>query len=347
MTKTVREIADHVKGIVVGDGNVVITGVGSLENATQGQISFVAQRKYLGKMDLSRASAFIVPMEVTEARVPVIRTENSYLAYALTVSLFATVPFRAKGVSPQAWVGENCEIDGNVSIYPYSYIGDDVRIASEVTIYPGVHVGNGVSIGQGTTIYPQAAIMDRCIVGTRVIIHGGVIIGADGFGYARDGNRHAKIPQIGIVQIDDDVEIGANTTIDRAALGKTWVKRGTKIDNLVQVAHNVVIGEDTLIIAQVGISGSVVIGNNVIVAGQAGIAGHCTIGDGVMIGGQSGVPGSLKDGEIVSGSPAIPHRKWLRASAAYQQLPDILTQVRALKERIAVLEEKLEKKEGK
>ncbi len=338
--KTVREIAEHLQGILVGDGDVAISGIDSLDDAGSGQISFVAQRKYLPKMEMCRASALIVPMEVAEAGVPVIRTTNPYLAYARTAALLNWKPFQAAGVSPRAWIGENAQIDRDVSIYPLAYIGDNVRIDSGVTIYPGVYIGNGVSIGQGTTVCPQATVMDGCIVGARVIIHSGVVIGSDGFGYAQDGARHVKIPQIGRVRIDDDVEIGANTTIDRAALGETWIKRGTKIDNLVQVAHNCVIGEDSLIIAQVGIAGSVQIGNNVILAGQAGVAGHCKIGDRVTVGGRAGVHSTVEDGAIVSGFPAIPHREWLRASSAFRHLPDLVKDVRALKERIAVLEEK-------
>lgn len=323
---------------MVGDDEVLITGIASLDEAMDGQISFVAQRKYLPKIETSRASALIVPMEVTEARVPIIRTENPYLAYARVAALFSSRPFEARGVSKESWIGKDCRIDSNVSIYPFVYIGDSVRIEPGVTIYPGVYIGNEGSIGEGSIVYPNVTIMDRCIIGARVIIHSGVVIGSDGFGYARDGAKHVKIPQLGMVQIDDDVEIGANTTIDRAAMGKTWIKCGTKIDNLVQLAHNVIVGKDTLLIAQVGISGSVEIGDNVILAGQAGVAGHIKIGDRVTVGAKSGVPGSVPEGSIVSGIPAIPHQEWLRSSAVYRRLPDLLKEVRDLKKRIANLE---------
>lgn len=339
--KQLKEIAEYCQGILVGNGDIIITGIASLDEATRGQISFVAQKKFWPKMETSQASAFIVPMEVTEARVPIIRTENPYLAYARVAAFFSVKPFQAKGVSKEARLGQNCQIDANVSIYPFVYIGDNVQIGPEVTIYPGVYIGNEVSIGKGCTIYPNVTIMDRCIIGARVMIHSGVAIGSDGFGYARDGAKHVKIPQLGMVQIDDDVEIGANTTIDRAALEKTWLKRGTKIDNLVQVAHNVVIGEDTLLISQVGISGSAEVGDNVILAGQVGVAGHIKIGDRVIVVGKSGVTGSLKEGSVVSGIPAIPHQEWLRASAAYRRLPELLKEVRALKEKIANLEKKV------
>jgi UDP-3-O-[3-hydroxymyristoyl] glucosamine N-acyltransferase len=336
--KKLKEIAEYCHGSLVGDGDLIITGIASLDEAMGGQISFVARRKYLPKMETSRASALIVPMEVTGAPVPIIRTENPYLAYARVAALFSSRPFEARGISKEAWTGKDCRINPNVSIYPFVYIGDNVRVESGVTVYPGVYIGNEVSIGEGSTVYPNVSIMDRCIIGARVIIHSGVVIGSDGFGYARDGAKHVKIPQLGIVQIDDDVEIGANTTIDRAALGKTWIKRGTKIDNLVQVAHNVIVGEDTLLISQVGISGSVEIGNNVILAGQAGVAGHIKIGDRVMVGAKSGVPGSLPEDSTVSGIPAIPHLEWLKASAVYRRLPDLLKEVRDLKKRIANLE---------
>lgn len=339
--KRLTEIAEYCQGILVGDGEVMIAGLASLDDAISGQISFVAQRKYLPKMENSGASAFIVPLEVTQARVPIIRTENPYLAYALVADLFTARPFLAKGISEEAWVGQNCQIDPDVTIHPLAYIGDDVQIKAQVTVYPGVYIGRGVSIGEQTTIYPRVTIMDRCIIGARVIIHSGVVVGGDGFGYARDGARYVKIPQLGIVQIDDDVEIGANTTIDRAALGKTWIKRGTKIDNLVQIAHNVVVGEDTLVISQVGIAGSVEVGNNVILAGQVGVAGHIKIGDRVVVGAKSGVADSLNEGAVVSGTPTIPHREWLRASACYGRLPDLVKEVRKLKERMAVLEGKV------
>ncbi|TSA11163.1 MAG: UDP-3-O-(3-hydroxymyristoyl)glucosamine N-acyltransferase [Deltaproteobacteria bacterium] len=336
--KTLKEIAEHCQGLLVGDGDLIITGIAGLDEATEGRISFVAQRKYLTKMETTRASALIVPMEVTGARVPIIRTENPYLAYARIAALFSSRPFEARGISKEAWIGKDCRINPNVSIYPFVYIGDNVQVESGVTIYPGVYIGNEVSIGEGSAVYPNVTIMDRCIIGARIIIHSGVVIGSDGFGYARDGAKHVKIPQLGIVQIDDDVEIGANTTIDRAALGKTWIKRGTKIDNLVQVAHNVIVGEDTLLISQVGISGSVEIGNNVILAGQVGVAGHIKIGDRVKVGAKSGVPGSLPEDSTVSGIPAISHQEWLKASAVYRRLPDLLKEVRDLKKRIANLE---------
>lgn len=341
MKKKLKEIAELIGGTLVGDGEIEITGIASLDDASEGLISFVAQKKYISRIETTRASALIVPMEVESARISLIRTNNPYLAYARVATLFHAGPFRAAGISPEAWIGEGCCIDENVSIYPFCYIGDRVRIGPEVTLYPGVFIGNDVSIGKGTTVYPNSTIMDRCIIGSQVIIHGGVVIGGDGFGYAQDGSKHVKIPQTGIVQIDDDVEIGANTTVDRAAMGKTWIKRGTKIDNLVQVAHNVVIGEDTLIIALVGIAGSAEVGNNVIIAGQAGVAGHLKIGDRSIVGGKTGVPSTLKEGSVVSGNPAIPHKQWLKAAIAFQRLPDILNEVRELRKKITLLEERL------
>lgn len=340
MAYTLKDIAEYIGGILSGDGNVLVTGISSLDEAGENDISFIAQRKYLSRLKTTRACALIVPMEVTEAQVPVIRTENPYLAYARTVEYLTREPFAAKGVSNGAIIGEGCQIDANVSIYPLAFIGNKVKIASGVIIFPGAYVGNEVSIGSDTVIYPQAAVLDRCTIGSRVIIHSGAVIGSDGFGYAKDGKQYVKIQQIGTVRIDDDVEIGANTTIDRAALGKTWIKRGTKIDNLVMVAHNVVVGEDALLIGQAGISGSVEVGNGVILAGQAGIAGHCKIGDRTTISAKTGVPGSVPPDSVISGMPAIPHREWLKASVAYRRLPDMVQELRILRNRVEALEAK-------
>jgi UDP-3-O-[3-hydroxymyristoyl] glucosamine N-acyltransferase len=213
-------------------------------------------------------------------------------------------------------------------------------VGDRVTLHPGVYVGSDVHLGDDTVLYPNATVLARCIIGKRVIIHSGTVVGSDGFGFAQDGNGHFKIPQVGIVQIDDDVEIGANCTIDRGTMGRTWIQRGVKIDNLVQVAHNVVVGEDSIIIAQVGISGSTKIGKNVILAGQVGVTGHLEIGDSVRVGAQSGIAKSIPAGQTVSGSPAIDHRDWLKNCNILSRLPELRKKIMDLEKGLASLEEK-------
>jgi UDP-3-O-[3-hydroxymyristoyl] glucosamine N-acyltransferase len=224
------------------------------------------------------------------------------------------------------------------------YVGKDAVIDDDVTLFPGVFVGERVKIGKRTLIYPNVSILQDCIIGKDVILHAGTVIGGDGFGFARDGAVPVKIPQIGTVQIDDEVEIGSNNCIDRAALGKTWIKRRVKTDNLVQVAHNVVIGENTVIVAQVGISGSVHVGRDVAIGGQVGIIDHLEIGDRAMIGSQSGVAKSVAPGHVVSGYPAMPHRLFLRTSGLIMRLPQMNSRLRDLEKKVEELEEKLKRK---
>jgi UDP-3-O-[3-hydroxymyristoyl] glucosamine N-acyltransferase len=225
---------------------------------------------------------------------------------------------------------------------PLAQIGTDSRIGRGTRIYGGAYLGAGVTVGEDCLVYPGVTILDGCCIGNRVIIHSGTVIGGDGFGFAQDEQgRHVKIPQVGIVQIDDDVEIGANCTIDRATFGRTWVQRGTKIDNLVMLAHNVEVGEHSILVSQVGVSGSTRLGKHVILAGQAGIVGHIEIGDGARVGAKSGVSHSIKAGEDMSGSPAMPHKEWLKAMVTLRRLPQMREELRNLTKKIAELEELL------
>ncbi len=249
------------------------------------------------------------------------------------------------GISSDAHVGKNLRRGIDVSVYPGAFIGDDVTLGDRVTLHPGVVIDNRVVVGDDVVVYPNVSILERCEIGSRVVIHAGTVIGSDGFGFAADGDRYHKIPQVGNVRIDDDVEIGACNTIDRATFGSTRIKRGVKTDNLVHIAHNVVVGEDTVLVGQVGISGSVTIGNHAILAGQAGIAGHVSIGNRVTIGGQSGIRKSISDGETVSGTPGMPHRLWLRVSNIIPKLPEMKKKLRDLEGRVEELEKALKKKE--
>ncbi|MBW1966886.1 MAG: UDP-3-O-(3-hydroxymyristoyl)glucosamine N-acyltransferase [Dissulfuribacterales bacterium] len=340
--KTLGEIALLIKGDLKGPGDFPVSGIQALTAAGPDEISFAAGPRYREDVERSRAGAMILPKDWPyPLDRPSVLVEDPYLAYALTASAFSDKPFSALGVSSESHVGSGCEIDRNVSIYPGVYIGDRVHICPYVTLHPGVYVGNDVCIEEGTTLYPNVVVYEGCRIGKRVAVHAGTVIGSDGFGYARRGEYHVKIPQIGIVVIEDDVEIGANCTIDRAALGETRIGRGTKIDNLVQVGHNVSVGAGSLIVAQVGVSGSTRLGRGVVLGGQVGLVGHIELGDRVMVGAQSGVSRSVAAGEAVSGTPAMPHRLWLRVGSALKRLPELVKEVRDLKGRIDRLEDKL------
>lgn len=341
MKLSLKKIANLVGGNVIGNDSFIIEGINSLDTAAQGEISFFADRKYKESLRNTKASAIIVSEENLLFKGPQVVVSNPVLAYAKVASIFAPPVPRYPGISEQAVLHDSTRIGKNVSIYPLVYVGEEALIGDNVIMFPGVFIGDRVKIGNGTIIYPNVTILHDCQIGKNVIINAGTVIGSDGFGFVRDGAVSVKIPQIGMVQIDDDVEIGANSCIDRAASGKTWVKRGVKTDNFVHVAHNVIIGEDTIVVAQVAISGSVHIGRQVIIGGQVAISDHVEIGDRVMIGSQSGVPKSIPSGEVVSGTPAMPHRLWLKTSGIIRRLPQFSEHLRDLEKRVAELEKNL------
>jgi UDP-3-O-[3-hydroxymyristoyl] glucosamine N-acyltransferase len=335
---TLKEIARVAGGRVVGDDSVIITGINSLDSARPGEISFLTDPRYRQAIVHTRASAMIVGEEVDLYKGPQVVVADPGIAYAKVAGLFAPPVPRAPGISEQAVVDKSSCIGKGVSVYPMVYIGKDATVGDDVILFPGVFVGDRVSIGNRTILYPNVSILQDCSIGSDVIIHAGTVIGSDGFGFVRSGTVSVKIPQIGTVRIDDHVEIGANNCIDRAALGKTWIKRGVKTDNLVHVAHNVVIGEDTIVVAQVGISGSVHIGREVIIGGQVGIVDHVEIGDRAMIGSQSGIAKSVPAGEAFSGTPAMPHRLFLKTSGLIARLPQMNERLRELEKRVNKLE---------
>ena len=341
MKLSLKKIASLVGGNVIGNDSFIIEGINSLDAAAQGEISFFADRKYKESLRKTKASAIIVSEENLLFKGPQVVVSNPALAYAKVASIFAPPVPRYPGISEQAVLHDSTRIGKDVSIYPLVYVGEEALIGDNVIMFPGVFIGDRVKIGNGTIIYPNVTILHDCQIGKNVIINAGTVIGSDGFGFVRDGPVSVKIPQIGMVQIDDDVEIGANSCIDRAASGKTWIKRGVKTDNFVHVAHNVIIGEDTIVVAQVAISGSVHIGRQVIIGGQVGISDHVEIGDRVMIGSQSGVPKSIPSGEVVSGTPAMPHRLWLKTSGIIKRLPQFNEHLRDLEKRVAELEKNL------
>jgi UDP-3-O-[3-hydroxymyristoyl] glucosamine N-acyltransferase len=339
MNKRLKELAEWVDGTVVGDGEIEISGVAAIEDARAGEITFIANPKYLAKLRQTNASAIIVSKEVTQADKPLLCVTNPYLAFGKILTLFSQKPYQPKGIDSNAWISPTAKLGKDLTLYPFVYIGDRCSIGDRVTLYPGVSVGEDSFIGEDSILYANVSVYSRTIVGKRVILHSGVVVGSDGFGYVKEGGKNVKIPQVGTVEIEDDVEIGANTTVDRATLGKTIIRRGVKIDNLVQVAHNVTIGEDSIIVAQVGISGSTKIGNNVTLAGQVGVVGHIEIGDNVMVGAQAGVTHDLPANQGYVGSPALPHREFLRAITVFPKLPEMRKILIEIEKRLKKIEE--------
>jgi UDP-3-O-[3-hydroxymyristoyl] glucosamine N-acyltransferase len=344
LSKTLKELADYLGGTVRGDEACRVDGLAPLETAGPAKITFLANPKYASKVaDTSAGAVLMAPGGESYGR-NVIEVANPYLAFAKLLTLFYVQPHPPLGVMPEACVGIGVSLGEAITIYPGAIIGDNVTIGDGCVIYPGAVIYAGVSIGDGTIIHANAVVRERCRIGVRCVIQPGAVIGSDGFGYAPDGTGYYPIPQIGIVVLEDDVEIGANCCIDRAALDVTLIRRGTKLDNLVQVAHNCQIGEDCMIVSQVGISGSSKVGNHVTLAGQVGVAGHLTIGDNVIVGAQSGVPGSLPANAVYSGTPTIPHKEWLKSMAVVAKLPDLRKTVSSLEKRIAGLEALLQSK---
>jgi UDP-3-O-[3-hydroxymyristoyl] glucosamine N-acyltransferase len=339
---TVKEIAEFLGGTVSGDENTVIRGVKGIDEAGLGDITFISNPKYRKKIESTRASAILVAPGIKSEKTLII-VKDPYIALAKALGFFDKGEEHPQGISSAAFVAESARVAETAVLYPGVYVGPNAEIGERAVLYPGVKIGSEAAVGDDSVLYPNVSVYRKCLIGKRVIIHAGVVVGSDGFGFANPGRDNLKVPQIGIVQIDDEVEIGANTTIDRATLGRTWIQRGVKIDNLVQIAHNVTIGQNSIIVAQVGISGSTSLGRSVIIGGQAGLIGHINIGDGVMIGAQSGIADDIEPGKVVSGSPHLPHRHWLRAQAIIAKLPEIYKKMSQLEKQVRELEQKSEK----
>lgn len=342
LNKTLGEIARLVDGEVVGDEKLVITGLCGITEAQQGDLTFVANPRYFPLARKTKASAIITPRDIFKLEKPMILTDNPSLAFARVVSfLYNDAAQNLKGIHPTAVIAQDAEIGQDVYIGPYVVLESQVAIGDQTIIHSGTYLGRQTTVGKKCLIYSNTTVRERITIGHRVVIHCGAVIGSDGFGYTNVEGVHEKIPQIGTVVIEDDVEIGANVTIDRARFDKTVIGRGTKIDNLVQIGHNVIIGENCIIVAQAGISGSVRIEKGAILAGQAGIAGHLTIGEGAVIAAQAGVTKSVPPFAKVSGYPAKPHEMAKRVNASLQRLPYYVKTIQELKERIEGLEAKL------
>jgi UDP-3-O-[3-hydroxymyristoyl] glucosamine N-acyltransferase len=320
------------------DGEVLIEHIRGIDEAGEGDLTFISNPKYLKKIETTNASGILVLAETETTDKNLIIVNDPYAAFGKVIGLFYPEEHDFPGIMENAFIETGASISEEATIYPGVYVGRGARIERGVVLYPGVYIGRHALIDEDSILYPNVSVYRKCLIGKRVILHAGVVIGSDGFGFSVPGRENIKIPQVGIVQIDDDVEIGANTTIDRGTLDKTWIQRGVKIDNLVQIGHNVVIGENSVIVAQVGISGSTKLGKGVILGGQAGLVGHINVGDHVMVGAKSGVHEDVPAHQIVSGSPHMAHQKWLRVEACVSRLPEMRKTVASLLKRMEELE---------
>ncbi|HRT10205.1 MAG TPA: UDP-3-O-(3-hydroxymyristoyl)glucosamine N-acyltransferase [Candidatus Paceibacterota bacterium] len=334
MPFTAAEIARHLGGEVLGDPELTLRGFAPADRAQPGDLTFAENENYFRRAEQSAASAIIIDGPFTSTAKVLIRVPNARIAFAKVLPLFFPEPVLPPGVHPTAVVAPSAAIDPSAHIGPHCVIGDQAVIGPRCALHGGDHVGANCRLGEEVVLFPNVTLYAGTEIGNRVRIHAGTVIGSDGFGYVQDGGLHRKVPQIGNVIIRDDVEIGANVTIDRGALGPTTIGRGTKIDNLVQVAHNVTIGDHCLLVSQVGIAGSTRLGNYVILAGQVGLAGHLKIGNRVSVAAQSGVMTSIPDGEKWLGSPAAPDRQTKRQMIALQRLPELLRRVAELEKKL-------------
>jgi UDP-3-O-[3-hydroxymyristoyl] glucosamine N-acyltransferase len=338
-----RELAERLECRLEGDGEVDIRRVTGIEHAQSGDLTFIANPKYHSQLKTTLASAIIVSASVPagDSAAALLRTDHPYLAFAKAVGLLTHGVAPSPGVDRLSAVSSTAIVGAGVSLGAFVVVGDGATVGARTVVFPNVVIGPGAHIGDDCVVHAHVSIRERVRIGHRVVVQDGAVIGSDGFGFVRQADgTHLKIPQHGDVVIEDDVEIGANTTIDRPAVGETRIGAGTKIDNLVQVAHGVAVGRRVLFAAQVGIAGSTTIEDDVVLAGQVGVAGHLRVGKGVVATAQSGIPNSVDAGIMVSGYPAIPNRDWLKASAVFRQLP-------ALKKRVAELEDRLAELEAK
>jgi UDP-3-O-[3-hydroxymyristoyl] glucosamine N-acyltransferase len=334
-----RELAERLGYEVRGDGSVELARMAGIEEAGAGDLTFVASARYAARLASTRASAVILYTEL-ETPLPSLLTKNPYLAYARAAALLSPEPAPVPGVHPSAQLDPSAQLGPGVHIGALAVIGPGARVGARSVVHPHVVLYRDAQVGEDCVLHAGSQVRERCRLGNRVVLQNGAVIGADGFGFAKDeAGRYHKIPQTGIVVIEDDVEIGALSAVDRAAMAETRIGAGSKIDNLVQVGHSVTVGRDTVLAGQVGIAGSTRIGSHVTLAGQVGVAGHLTVGDGVVATAQSGIPASVEPGALISGYPAIDNRAWLKASAAFPRVPELLRRVRELERRLAELQE--------
>ena len=339
----IEELAHCVQATLHGSPEVLISGLSHLEGATSGDLSFVLKPKFHDTAKNSRAAGFLTAQPIQDDPRPQLVCPNPMLAIVTLAQKYFSPPLPQRGIHPTAVTGHDVRIGPDVSIGPLVTIGDRAEIGSGVTIYGGVHIGDDTAIGDDCILYPHVSLLTNCTIGNRVILHSGTVIGSDGYGYTQHEGRHLKIPQLGNVLIEDDVELGANVTVDRATFGSTVIKQGTKIDNQVQIAHNVVIGEHCIIVAQVGIAGSTRIGHHVMIGGQAGLVDHLTIGDQARIASGAGVTNHVESNHTVGGRPAVAHNTWRKAQVLQYQLPEMRNELRALRKEIEEVKQRLSK----
>lgn len=339
MSFTTAQIAQQLQGELIGDPSVALTGFAPADRARAGDLTFAENEEYFAKAEQSAASAILVPAAFGTSKKALIKVTNARVAFAKALPIFFPPEKLPPGIHPTAVVAASAQVDPTAHIGPHCVVGERVRIGARTALRGGNHIGHDAQIGEDVTLYPNVVVYHQVVIGHRVGIHAGSIIGADGFGYVFDEGRHRKVPQIGNVVIQDDVEIGANVTVDRGALGSTVIGRGTKIDNLVMVAHNVEVGQNCLLIAQSGIAGSTKLGNYCVLAGQAGVAGHLKLGHQVTVAAQSGVMRDIPDGQKVLGSPAMPDKEIKRQWVAVMQLPELIKRVRELEKQVEALKQ--------
>ncbi len=340
MQKSLKEIAEIVGGELIGDGAIKISGLDSIETAKKGDITF-ADEKHVAEAKNSAASAVIIPKNfVGEIPANSIKAENPKFAFAMLMEIFKPKINLPEGISDKAYIGKNTKISATAKIMAFAYIDDGAEISDGAIIYPHTYIGQNAKVGANTVIYSSVTIREYCEIGARCVIHASAVIGADGFGFTTSKDVHTKVPQIGNVVIEDDVEIGAHVGIDRAAMGSTVIGHGTKIDNLVHVGHNCKIGANCLIVAQTGISGSTIVGDNVTFGGQTGTVGHIKIGGHSVYAARSGITKNMPEGVFCSGFPVQPHNEWLKVQAAVQKLPELVKKIQSLEKTISQLENK-------
>lgn len=342
-TACLSELAELFGGNVVGDASVVVSRLMPTNLAGEGDITFVVSPKYLALLEGSSASAVIVHPEFGyDGSIPRIETDNPYLAFARVQEVLAVSRPECRGVSASASVADSAELSEGVTVSPGCVIGENVKVGKGSYLYPGVVLYDNASVGEDCQLHAGVVIREDCRVGNRVILHANAVIGADGFGFAPDGEKYCKIPQIGNVVLEDDVEIGACSCVDRAAMGTTLVKAGCKIDNLVQIAHNVQVGENTIMVAQTGIAGSAIIGKHCTFGGQSGSVGHIKVGDNVTIVARGTTTADTEDNQMVAGFPMMPHKEWLKASSGFTKLPEMRKEISRLQKKIKELESRME-----